>query len=154
MEWNLLDDNLRKSLDTHDYFSVSGSGKRSENDPETNGTSQPTPATKDTKPEPEIDYTSLEIDSDDDSADETEIPEGSLFDYRVPGILTKEEVEEKLDLDHWKLLVRRMFVDMEDLNGWEGSKITDPQSLKGIVAELGGALGPEVVRGGRAVSIF
>ncbi len=123
------------------------------NELETNGTTEARPHPKDSHPEPQIDYTTLELDSDNDSADETEMPEGSLFDYHVPGILTEEEVG-KLELEKWQLLVRNMFVDMEDLNGWESSRITDPQSLKGIVAELAAALGPEVVSCGSAVKLF
>jgi hypothetical protein len=50
---------------------------------------------------------------DSESPDEdTEIPEGSLFDYNIPGVLTAEEVV-KLDLDHWKLMVRNMLIDFE-----------------------------------------
>ena len=105
----------------------------------------------DPKPEPDIDYTTLELDSDNDSVDETEIPPGSLFDYHIPGILSQEEVE-KLKLDKWKFMLRNGFV--EDLKGWERGKLTDPQSLKGIVAELAAALGPEVVKGGSAVNLF
>jgi hypothetical protein len=52
-----------------------------------------------------------ELDSD-PSDDTAEIPEGSLFDYKVPGVLKAEEVA-KLDLDHWKLLVRNMLIDFE-----------------------------------------
>lgn len=154
MEWNLLDNNLRKNLDTNHYFSLSGSNKDTSNIVKTNSTSQAKSTAKDAQPETKIDYTSLEVDSDDGSADDTEIPEGSLFDYHVPGILTKEEVAEKLDLNHWKLLVRKMSVEMEDLHGWEDSEMTDPQSLKGIVAELAAALGPEVVGSGSAVNLF
>lgn len=44
--------------------------------------------------------------------EDTEIPEGSLFDYNIPGVLKAEEVV-KLDLDHWKLLVRNMLIDFE-----------------------------------------
>ena len=124
---------------------------------EANGKTAANPAPVTPKPEPEpepdIDYTSLEIDSDDDSVDETEIPPGSLFDYRVPGILSQEEVG-KLKLDKWKFLLRNGFVEMEDLKGWEEGKLTDPQSLRGIVAELAAALGPEVVNNGSAVNLF
>jgi hypothetical protein len=52
-----------------------------------------------------------ELDSE-PSDEDTEIPEGSLFDYNVPGVLKAEEVT-KLDLDHWKLLVRNMLIDFE-----------------------------------------
>ena len=154
MEWNLLDSNLREKLDTNHYFSLSSSNKDNSNILKSNSDSQANSTAKSPQLETKIDFASLEVDSDDDSADDTEIPEGSLFDYHVPGILTKEEVGEKLDLNHWKLLVRKMLVDMEDLNGWESSEITDPQSLKGIVAELAAALGPEVVGSGSAVNLF
>ena len=116
MDWNVLDAEFRKKLDTHQYFSFSGNTKRAENELETNGMARASSQPQNSKTEPQIDYTTLELDSDNDSADETEIPEGSLFDYRVPGILTTEEVE-KLNLNKWKLLVRNMFVDMEDLKG-------------------------------------
>ena len=46
------------------------------------------------------------------SDEDTEIPEGSLFDYNMPGVLKAEEVA-RLDLDHWKLLVRNMLIDFE-----------------------------------------
>lgn len=153
LDWNLLDADFRKKLDTHHYFSHSGNTTHTQTATESSGTTEACQPSEAPNPEPNIDYTTLELDSDNDSADETEIPEGSLFDYHVPGILIKEQVD-KLDLDHWKLLVRNMFVDMEDLNGWESSEITDPQSLKGIVAELAAALGPEVVGSGSAVNLF
>jgi hypothetical protein len=154
LDWNLLDAGFRENLDIHHYFSPSGHAKHAAKQVEgADYIAEAKSPPKDPKPEPNIDYTTLELDSDDDSVDETEIPSGSLFDYHIPGILTKEEVE-KLELDKWKFNVRNRFVDMEDLNGWEESKITDPQSLKGIVAELAAALGPEVVKGGSAVTLF
>lgn len=97
----------------------------------------------------------------------------SLFDIHMPGILTLEQVR-ALDLDHWLLLVHGSFVHMivsvplfilsmdvlgfrliadilfvfvpQDLVGWEKMRIEDPQSVKGIVAELAAALGPDLVR--------
>jgi hypothetical protein len=55
--------------------------------------------------------TEYELDSE-PSDEDTEMPEGSLFDYNIPGVLEAEEVT-KLDLDHWKLLVRNMLIDFE-----------------------------------------
>lgn len=54
----------------------------------------------------------LEMDSDSEIDEHEEIPEGSLFEFNVPGVLSKEEVE-KLDLAHWKILVRNTLVDLE-----------------------------------------
>jgi arginyl-tRNA---protein transferase len=138
----------------HPYYSHSGTRKRLKTSFETNSAIQATESTpKDPKAEPQIDYTTLELDSDNDSADETEIPEGSLFDYHVPGILTKEEVE-RFKLGEWGLLVRTSFVEMKAVSGWDEMKVTDPQSIKGIVAELAAALGPEIFWGGSAVDLF
>lgn len=153
MDWNLFDENLRTALDTHHYFSSSGSTKCTKNKIEKGGKPKDSQAPGNHKQEPDIDYTTLELDSDNELADDIDIPEGSLFDYDVPGILTKDEVE-KLNLSKWKIQLRNDFVEMEDFKGWETSKITDPQSIKGIVAELAAALGPEVVGGGSAVNLF
>jgi arginyl-tRNA---protein transferase len=154
LDWNLLDTDFRTNLDTHPYYSHSGTRKRLNTSLETNSTTRAAVHTpKDPNPEPQIDYTTLELDSDNDSADETEIPEGSLFDYHVPGIMTKEEVE-RLRLGEWRLLVRTSFVAMKAVSRWDEMKVTDPQSIKGIVAELAAALGPEVFWGGSAVDLF
>ncbi|KAJ5173386.1 hypothetical protein N7492_005979 [Penicillium capsulatum] len=69
----------------------------------------------------------------------------SLFDIHMPGVLTLAEVK-ALDLDHWCLLVHGTFVHMIDLVGWESMPMDQPQSLKGIIAELAAVLGPEIVK--------
>jgi arginine-tRNA-protein transferase len=70
----------------------------------------------------------------------------SLFSIGMPGVMTAEEVLNKIDLDHWLLLVHGTFVHMEDLVGWEDAQITDAQSVKGIVGELVAVLGVEVAK--------
>ncbi|EGC49568.1 arginine-tRNA protein transferase [Histoplasma capsulatum var. duboisii H88] len=69
----------------------------------------------------------------------------SLFDVNMPGVLTLQQLEEQVDLDHWKLLAHGVLVDMVDLVPWDNSDIRNPQSIKGIVAELAAVLGPMVV---------
>ena len=96
-------------------------------------------------PEERANEDHLELDEDDSDKDGAEIPEGSLFDYKVPGILTKEEVS-KLDLAHWKLLVRTSLIELEDLRGWEDWNVDDPASIKGIAAELVAATGPKLLQ--------
>jgi hypothetical protein len=54
----------------------------------------------------------LEFDEPPSDEDDAEIPEGSLFDYQIPGVLTKDEVK-SLDLDHWRLLVRNALIELE-----------------------------------------
>ncbi|OAX81516.1 hypothetical protein ACJ72_04141 [Emergomyces africanus] len=75
----------------------------------------------------------------------------SLFDINMPGVLTLQQVEEQVDLDHWKLLAHGVLVDMIDLVPWDTSDIKHPQSIKGIVAELAAALGPKVVENSAVV---
>lgn len=38
--------------------------------------------------------------------------EMSLFDIHMPGVLTLEEVQTQIDLDHWRLLVHNTLVEM------------------------------------------
>ena len=54
----------------------------------------------------------LEFDEAASDEEDAEIPEGSMFDYQIPGMLTKDEVKQ-LDLDHWRLLVRNALIDLE-----------------------------------------
>lgn len=70
----------------------------------------------------------------------------SLFSIQMPGVMTADEVLKEIDLDHWLLLAYGTFIHMEDLVGWEDANITDPQSVKGIVAELVAVLGVEVAK--------
>ncbi|CAG8217263.1 unnamed protein product [Penicillium salamii] len=86
------------------------------------------------------------------SADSNTDPDVSLFDINMPGALTVAQVE-ALDLDHWLLFFRKNLVHMEDLVGWETMSMTEPQSIKGIIAELAAVLGPTIVQNS-AVDLF
>ncbi|BAE59800.1 unnamed protein product [Aspergillus oryzae RIB40] len=117
--WDPLDGELAKKLDERPYVSLSRDRRlAAEGTPESAGT--------------EAD---AEINDD----------EVSLFDLRMPGVLSLEEVE-PLDLDHWLLLVHGSFVHMIDLVGWETMPMDNPQSVKGIIAELAAVLGPKIVK--------
>ncbi|KAI9712759.1 MAG: Arginyl-tRNA--protein transferase 1 [Bogoriella megaspora] len=67
--------------------------------------------------------------------------EKSLLELRMPGVLTAEEVEAQVDLDHMKIQIGRRRVDAEDIVSWEEGSLTDPQSIKGIVAEFAACIG-------------
>lgn len=155
LTWNLLDDQLRRNLDQHKYFSPSNPIQNSHQAANGGSIAQPTVAEMKTTPNHVEELTKeklaeklkgeeIELDSDPSDPDDTEIPEGSLFDYNIPGVLTKQEVA-KLDLDHMKLLVRNALIDLEDLRGWEEWKIDDPSTIKGIAAELIAATGPKLL---------
>ncbi|KAJ0422867.1 arginine-tRNA-protein transferase [Aspergillus carlsbadensis] len=84
--------------------------------------------------------------NDEEAADaEINDEEVSLFTLHMPGVLTVDEVQ-KLDLGSWPLLVHGSFVHMADLVGWERMPIDEPQSIKGIIAELAAVLGPDVMK--------
>ena len=164
-EWNLLDDTYRQKLDNRKY--VSPSRDRNEPTLENDSPADELPAeitTDDTtksRAATFADDQELELDEADPDNDDAEIPEGSLFDYNVPGVLTRDEVAQ-LDLAHWKLKVRDSLIDLEvwlssrfswayvltwlkDLRDWEIWRLDDPNSIKGIAAELIAATGPELL---------
>ncbi|PLB55707.1 Arginyl-tRNA-protein transferase [Aspergillus steynii IBT 23096] len=114
--WEPLDGELSKKLDERPYVSLSHDRQLA--------------AESSQEPDPAADIN-----------DE----EASLFDLHMPGVLTLEQVK-ALDLDHWLLLVHGTFVHMIDLVGWEDMPMDNPQSVKGIIAELAAALGPEVCK--------
>lgn len=116
-EWNLFDDEYRQKLDERKYVSPSDDLKNAPvEDCPVSGDSplaeeSKTDTTK-SRAARHADDQDLELDEDGSDNDDAEIPEGSLFDYNIPGVLTKEEVA-KLDLGRWKLVVRNTLIDLE-----------------------------------------
>lgn len=162
LDWHLLDDAHREKLDRRKYVSLSGDSKagKNESDVEPNGHVKSPPAAsgegqQDTTKERSAKFADdqdLEFEDADSEEEDAEIPEGSLFDYNIPGVLSKDEVA-KLDLDHWKLMVRNSLVDLEDLRGWDQWQLDDSNSIKGIAAELIAATGPQLLQNS-AVNLF
>jgi len=68
----------------------------------------------------------------------------SLFDLKIPGLMTEDEILKSVDLDQVTLKVSRYYGPTENLSCWETDEMHDPKSLKGIVAELVACVGPEV----------
>ncbi|KAI9368448.1 arginine-tRNA-protein transferase [Aspergillus egyptiacus] len=124
--WDPLDGELAQKLDIRPYVSLSRDRRQAATDTDTD--TSPTKSSTEAEAEAEIN-------------DE----EVSLFDLHMPGVLTREEVK-RLDLGSWPLLVRGSFLHMDDLVGWENMRVDDPQSIKGIVAELAATLGPAVMK--------
>lgn len=69
----------------------------------------------------------------------------SLFEADMPGVMTAEEVREQIDLGSWKLILGSRATVLENLVGWEESEMTDPDTVKGTVAEFAACIGPELV---------
>ncbi|KAL8797156.1 MAG: hypothetical protein Q9195_000623 [Heterodermia aff. obscurata] len=70
----------------------------------------------------------------------------SIFDARTPGAMTLEEVERDISLGEWRVQVQDTEVQLQDLVGWDESEVWDPESWKGMAAQLAALLGPELVR--------
>jgi arginine-tRNA-protein transferase len=64
----------------------------------------------------------------------------------MPGILTKTQLQRDVDLDHINLRIQGTEAETCDLVSWDTSSIDNPHSIKGIVAELVAAVGPELGR--------
>ena len=81
--------------------------------------------------------------SDDESFSSTD--DVSLFSRNMPGLLPQSELTPAL-LDHIKLRVRGQVVKTSDLATWEAGSIDEPESIKGIIAELVAAVGTECAK--------
>ena len=113
LAWNPLNKELSRKLDKNRYVCPSRETKmESENENVLESESQPLNSSKPEHVTENATSEDLQIDPDSDDEDEAEVPEGSLFEYQVPGVLSKEEVS-KLDLAHWKMMVRKHLVDLE-----------------------------------------
>ncbi|KAK5531457.1 Arginyl-tRNA--protein transferase 1 [Vermiconidia calcicola] len=169
LEWCLFDKTYQRELDKRPYVSLSHDRKQGPVTTEENSQSQTTAtsasASETTKERSTVfdDGQDLEFDEALSDEEDAEIPEGSMFDYHIPGVLTKDEVK-SLDLDHWRLVVRNNLVELEvsisvnfayqshsltnvqDIRGWEDWKIDDPDTIKGIAAELIAATGPKLLQ--------
>ncbi|KAL4777447.1 arginine-tRNA-protein transferase [Aspergillus nidulans var. acristatus] len=121
--WDPLDGELTTKLNTRPYVSLSRDRATTNSGTEAN-------AADDAEAEAEVEINDEEV---------------SLFSLHMPGVLTVDEVK-KLDLGSWPLLIHGSFVHMSDLVGWEKMPIDEPQSIKGIVAELAATLGPTVMK--------
>ena len=117
-----MDDDLRKKLDERKYVSLSGDRIRNNsstaNEHEVNSIANDAARSitvPHTKPEAKVKEEDMVVDnepSDDERDEDTEIPDGSLFEFKIPGVLRKEEVE-LLNLGSWKLHVRNTLIDLE-----------------------------------------
>ncbi|KAH6722201.1 arginine-tRNA-protein transferas-like protein 1 [Leptodontidium sp. MPI-SDFR-AT-0119] len=85
---------------------------------------------------------------DDDSDDDSPLsdPETPLFARSMPGILTKTQLLEQVNLDTIKLSVRGTQAEARQLVGWDTGDMDNLRSIKGAIAELAAALGPELVK--------
>ncbi|KAI4702198.1 hypothetical protein J4E81_002560 [Alternaria sp. BMP 2799] len=132
-EWHPLDGELRALLDKKSYVSMSRERRRKgqKGDAETNAAAD------------QDDYSDYPLPTAVEGG--KAISDGmSLFDLKVPGLMTAEEIEQQLDLATMPIRVRGQMAEAQDLVSWEGSDLKNPRSIKGIIGEMVACMGPEV----------
>jgi arginine-tRNA-protein transferase len=156
-EWHPLDDELRSLLDKKAYVSMSRERRTKDL-----GTASEKKGGEDA--ERAVEQTILSDFPHPTAAEGGEaVKKGmSLFDLKVPGFMTTEEIEEQLDLATMPIRVGgrmaeaqvRMILhsscisgpqtnSLQDLVSWDSSDIRDPRTIKGIIGEMVAGMGPE-----------
>lgn len=135
--WDLLDAELKQKLDKKKYISLSRERAGS-----LGGSSAID--TAETSAISDVQVSEADDHSDDDPplAD----PETPLFKRSMPGILTKTQIQAQVDLDKIKLSIRGIEAEAKNLVNWDSSDMDDPESIKGVIAELAAAVGPALAR--------
>lgn len=108
MTWDPLEGEFLKKLDERPYVSLS----------------------RDRKQQEQKDAGAAEQQEQDTEMTDMNDEEMSLFDIRMPGVMTLEEVQ-KLDLDHWMLLVQGTLIHMTVSNILEPSSYLAVYSISG-----------------------
>lgn len=92
------------------------------------------------------------------SAIEVEASGRSILECGMPGVLTPDEVEQQVDLDDVNIKIpsgaSTTITKTWNLVSWDDGSTTDSSTLKGIIAELAGCVGPEVMRPDRSIVNF
>ncbi|KAG4427348.1 hypothetical protein IFR05_017168 [Cadophora sp. M221] len=137
--WDLLDAEVKKKLDKKKFLSLSR---------ERAGLVEEVPTRKEllttAANNSELDSSVPDYDSDGDPL--LSDPETPLFARSMPGILTKTQLLEEVNLDTIKLSVRGTQAEAQQLVGWDTGDMDNSRSIKGAIAELAAALGPELVK--------
>jgi arginine-tRNA-protein transferase len=135
-DWNPLDGEMRDLLDKKSFVSLSRERRRREENAVSKDGNVSVP---DSNEDNYSDYplpTAIEVGD--------AVKSGmSLFDLKVPGLMTPEEIEEQLDLGTVPIRVGGREAEAQDLRSWDKSDLRDPRSMKGIIGELVACLGPE-----------
>ncbi|KAF2447350.1 arginine-tRNA-protein transferase 1 [Karstenula rhodostoma CBS 690.94] len=139
LTWDPLEGELRALLDKKRYVSLSRERRLKEAAQGTGGH-----AVESTQHDAEPDsYSDFPYPTAKEASDA--VSNGvSLFDVRVPGVMTEEEIKQH-PLGEQRISGRNQVFVAEDLMAWEGGDIRDG-SFKGITAEFVAFLGPDVAK--------
>jgi arginine-tRNA-protein transferase len=169
--WDVLSDEVKRKLDANKYLSLSREHALVAAAAAATATAPPPPtspppqaddaATADVQAESEPhtnpikasvikdsdeDATGSEDSGDDDDDPPVPNPELPLYKRHIPGILTKAQLLQDVDLDHIKLRIRTVEAETCMLVGWEEMSLDDADSIKARIAELAAAVGSELAR--------
>ncbi len=151
-EWNPLDSSMKARLDKQKYISPSR---------EQSGVTYPVSASYlpapsihrpiegnaesagNTDKEPNGEVQAGE-DSEEEAAEEAESV--ALFDTGMPGILSKQEILEQVNLDMINIRLFGAEYVTSDLMSWAEGDIDQPNSLRALFAGFAAAVGPEIAQ--------
>ena len=69
----------------------------------------------------------------------------SILDLGMPGVPSREAVQSQIDLDAMTFTLNQVGTHkMRDIKTWAKGSLADPRSIRGLVAELAGCVGPQV----------
>ncbi|PVH84574.1 arginine-tRNA-protein transferas-like protein 1 [Cadophora sp. DSE1049] len=139
--WNPLDAELKQKLDKTKYFSPSRERAGLVEDA---STAKNDSACIADAPNPETNVADDSDGSDDDPP--LSDPDTPLFARSIPGILTKAQLQDYVDLDTINIQVRGMRAEAQQLVSWDTSDMDTSSSIKGIIAELAAAVGPDLAK--------
>jgi arginine-tRNA-protein transferase len=136
--WYPLDDDLKKKLNESEHVLVNlpRESPDMKSVEETRSSTIPIETRDDEK------VTSGDEDSDEDLP--VPDPDLPLFKRPMPGVLTRDQLLNEIDLDHIKIRIQGHDAETCHLNDWESSSMDNPYSIKGAIADLVAAVGVEL----------
>ncbi|KAI9885991.1 MAG: SM-like, degradation of cytoplasmic mRNAs and positively regulates transcription initiation [Watsoniomyces obsoletus] len=145
-DWDPLDDDFLQRLDTQKYVCLSRERRLRENAADAQLSNQP--GSSDGVAHETVNPIQEDISMKDDNEDYDSKKWRSLFGVGMPGIMTVEELLERVDLDNIPVKSGRHMSEAQNYSAWDDGMIDDSSpSLKGVVAELAAAVGPTVANG-------
>lgn len=151
-EWNPLDSSMKARLDKQKYISPSRE-QRGVTYPVSASyiPTPPTPKQTEVNAESALDKVKelnedgqANEDSEEEDAEEAESV--ALFDTGMPGILSKQEMLQHVDLDMINIKLFGAEYITSHLMSWAEEDIDQPNSLKALFAGFVAAVGPEIAR--------
>jgi arginine-tRNA-protein transferase len=160
--WDRLSDDVKKLMDVKKYVCLSKERAAPSGAEDASAdpmdveimTSAATASTSDPKPGLEVEGGSDEDgdgdgdddEDDDDDDDDAPVPNPTmpLYDRGIPGIMTRAQLLQDVDLDHIKLRIGETEAETCMLVDWEERSLDSTMSIKARIAELVAAVGKDL----------